>query len=208
MAKGVHSKRRKANKSLQRRVIWEAKGKDILQRTSERLMKRTFGTGDDDYITRKKNAFRYPNDPQAIFPKQEAPQYIEKRAAYVPYHLRQNKLKGIKAHKIEENRQKQEIEEALKQAEERFYKKENNLTNNEDVKINLSQGKNINNLLDKELLQLESMNIDEESKSKKKQKMERMTLDEYDDEIQPKNNNKIVRNKKKKKSNSSKHLNN
>ena len=35
-------------------------------------------------ITRKKNAFRYPKDPEAEYPQYEKPVYIEKRQRYLP----------------------------------------------------------------------------------------------------------------------------
>jgi len=45
-------------------------------------MKRTFGKGDDSQITRKKNAFRYPNNQDAVIPQAEQPVFIDKRAKY------------------------------------------------------------------------------------------------------------------------------
>lgn len=196
MAKSVHSKRRKANKSLQRRVLWAAQGKERLEKTHERLMKRTFGTGDDDYIARKKNAFRFPKDPSSIFPKADKPKYIEKRAAYVDPRLR-NVTKGIKVSKLEAKRQNEEIENALKKAEERFTKKQNNLSNNEDMNIDIPamDGDYNFSTLDKELKNIEKKN----KKNKKDNNM--FVEDEQHGEDRP----KIVRNKIKKKKKSKSH---
>ena len=84
MAKGVHSKRRKFNMSVKRKVMEEKVFGPRQEATSNRLFARTYGAGDDSVITRKKNAFRYPNNPEAEFPQAEKPVYIEKRARYLP----------------------------------------------------------------------------------------------------------------------------
>lgn len=166
MAKGVHSKRRKKNKSLQRRAIYEQIGKEIDKATHQRLLKRTFGSGDDSYITRKKNAFLFPKDPEAIFPQADKPLYIEKRAAYLPMHLR-TKKKGIKAYKLEEQRQKQEIQDAINKAEEEFEKNTNKHKATRDMNIDLSSSLNNLTSLDKEL---ERLNVSEKSKENKSKK--------------------------------------
>ena len=41
-------------------------------------MKRVYGAGDDSLITPKKNAFLFPNDPNAEFPQAPAPEYVSK----------------------------------------------------------------------------------------------------------------------------------
>ena len=143
-------------------------------------MKRTFGKGDDDYIKRKKNGFRFPKDPEAVFPQEPKPVYIEKRAAHVPANLR-TKVKGIKASRLEGLRQKAEIEEALNKAEEKVNNQKNNIRNTSDMAIDLDKEKNNTfSNLDKELQALEKMNLGNKEK----------------------NNNSTVRNKKKKKSKS------
>lgn len=81
-------------------------------------MKRTYGEGDDKYTERKKNAFRYPNHPEAVFPKHPEPVYIDRRAAHVPAELRV-RGKTQKVSKLEEQRRKEEIEESLRKAEEK-----------------------------------------------------------------------------------------
>lgn len=126
MAKSTHNKRTKAKRSLVRRVLYEAQGKKIDMATHQRLMKRTYGTGDDDYITRKKNAFRYPNEKDAVFPKAAKPEFVEKRNAYINPTLF-IKNKGQKHYKLEQIRLQEEVEDALKKAEEEYYNEKNKI---------------------------------------------------------------------------------
>lgn len=124
MAKSTHNKRTKAKRSLVRRVLYEAQGKKIEMATHQRLMKRTYGTGDDDYMARKKNAFRYPKDKDAVFPKAAKPEFVEKRNAYINPTLF-IKNKGQKHSKLEQIRLQDEINEALQKAEEEYYSEKN-----------------------------------------------------------------------------------
>lgn len=55
-----------------------------MEQINTRLFKRTEGRGDEEYITRKKNAFRYPKDKLAIFPQQKAEVHIDKRQSAAP----------------------------------------------------------------------------------------------------------------------------
>lgn len=200
MAKGVHSKRRKKNKSLQRKVIWETQGRKEHEEIHKRLMKRTYGAGDDEYIKRKKNAFRFPNDPTAIIPKQHAPVYIDKRSGYIPIEIKSN-TKGItKAYKLEEQRQKKEIEDALKRAEEKV----NGETRGN---IDLTEMSKFNEMdLDKELSKLNNLNLlsKQERKKKKKSELKKEKESQSIDEDKEEKKGRIVRtsNKKKKKSKS------
>ena len=84
MAKGTHNKTHKRNQGIIRRLMQDKVFTPRNNATHERLMKRTLGQGDDSLITRKKNAFRYPNDPNAIFPQEEKPTYIDRRRASLP----------------------------------------------------------------------------------------------------------------------------
>lgn len=127
-------------------------------------MKRTFGKGDDDYIQRKKSAFRFPNDPTAEFPQAPKPVHIEKRSAYVPMSLR-TKVKGIKACKIESLRKIEEVNAALKKAEERFENTVNNTRSGNDMTIELHSDNKFNDKLDRELKALEKMNIENDGKT-------------------------------------------
>jgi hypothetical protein len=64
-----------------------------------RLRKRTEGRGDEGYITRKKNAFRHPNDSEAIFPQQAAEQFVDKRQSNAPAEIL-IQAKGMKTKKL------------------------------------------------------------------------------------------------------------
>ena len=105
MAKGVHSKRRKKNQSLKRKILYESKyyiNTDIYKKklddVSKRLFKRTFGKGDDSVITNKKNAFRYPTDPEAVIPQHPDPVFVDRRAKAQPveFLMRDKKTKQNK----------------------------------------------------------------------------------------------------------------
>ena len=84
MAKGTHNKTHKRNQSIIRRLMQDKVYTPRTNAIHERLLKRTLGQGDDSLITRKKNAFRYPNDPNAIFPQEEKPVYIDRRSMNLP----------------------------------------------------------------------------------------------------------------------------
>ena len=166
MAKGVHSKRRKKNKSIQRRVLWEAQGKQEHEEIHKRLMKRTYGSGDDEYISRKKNAFRYPNDPSAEIPKMAKPVYIDKRSAYIPIELRCNRKGVMKPYKMEELRQKKEVQDAIKSAEEKMKEEDK-----KHIDLKLDSYNDMD--LDNELKKLDEMNLLSKNEAKKKRKLER-----------------------------------
>jgi hypothetical protein len=109
MAKGTHSKRHKYNMRLIRKLMEEKVFGPRDSATSDRLLKRTYGTGDESIITRKKNAFRYPNDPNSEFPQEKRPVYLDRRAASLPIQYR------IKNHgEKKKNRVKREMEELLR----------------------------------------------------------------------------------------------
>ena len=84
MAKGTHNKTHKRNQGIIRRLMQDKIFTPRTNATHERLLKRTLGQGDDSLITRKKNAFRYPNDPSAVFPQEEKPVYIDRRSMNLP----------------------------------------------------------------------------------------------------------------------------
>ena len=135
-------------------------------------MKRTYGAGDDEYLARKKNAFRFPKDPEAIIPKHEAPVYIDKRSAHIPVEYRY-RPKGVKACKIEEQRKIDEINNALQEAEMRFKgEKKGNI----DLKL---EGVNDNMELDEELNKLAKLKIKSKAESKKEKKS-KIAMDEDD----------------------------
>ena len=84
MAKGTHNKTHKRNQGIIRRLMQDKIYTPRTNAIHERLLKRTMGQGDDSLITRKKNAFRYPNDPSAVFPQEEKPVYIDRRSMNLP----------------------------------------------------------------------------------------------------------------------------
>lgn len=84
MAKGTHNKTHKRNMAIINKVMEEKIYKPRREATSIRLLKRAEGQGDDTIIQRKKNAFRYPNDKDAIYPQCKRIVPIERRAMYLP----------------------------------------------------------------------------------------------------------------------------
>jgi hypothetical protein len=163
-------------------------------------MKRTFGTGDDDYTRRKKNAFRYPKDPEAIIPQADKPFYIDKRAAHVDPSLR-IKLKGMKIWKAENLRREKEIETALENAKQKVDNEDNyKLLKNKDMTINLP--KDDYNFMDEEMEGLKKKKV---IKPKNNMSME---VDDETTKNEKRERNKlkpIVRNKKKKNKNVKSH---
>ena len=83
MAKGTHNKTHKRNMSIIRKVMEEKMYGPMRDKTSARLFSRIKGEGDDSLISRKKSAFRYPNDPEAEYPQEKRPEYIDRRAMSV-----------------------------------------------------------------------------------------------------------------------------
>ena len=196
MAKGVHSKRRKRNMTIKRKVFEESNFKpfkilEILrpqqERTSERLFKRTFGKGDDSMITRKKNAFRYPNDKEAIIPQQAKPVFIERRTGHISseYFAR---TYGIK----KKNLRKQQIEDKLAAEIKKAYAKADGLENEGRV-IDMNQF-NLEGDMDIED-QMNNLAFQEKGKNKK-QKKTKMAMD-LDEDLTTKHRHvKSKRNKK------------
>lgn len=174
MAKGVHSKRRKRNQSIKRKILDESKifikilelWRPRLEETSKRLMKRTFGKGDDSLIIRKKNAFRYPKDPASEFPQAEKIVHIDKRAASARTDYLVKEM-GSKKKNILKQKHQEGLELALKQAEARAEGREredevidmNKLVQmDEDGNINVDQ------------LDMDKFSINDKSKKGKKNK--------------------------------------
>ena len=79
-----------------------------MEQINTRLIKRTEGRGDEEYITRKKSAYRYPKDKSAIFPQQKPEKHIDKRQSAAPPEIL-IQAKGIKT----KNLKKQQNLEAL-----------------------------------------------------------------------------------------------
>ena len=118
MAKGVHSKRRKRNQSVKRKILEEQLWRPTLEATSKRLFKRTFGKGDDSLITSKKNAFRFPKDPEAEFPQAKDPIYIDRRTSAAPREFLMKEM-GTKNKNLLKQQNAANLELQLRQAEDR-----------------------------------------------------------------------------------------
>ena len=157
-------------------------------------MKRTFGTGDDEYLKRKANAFRYPKNPEAIIPQADKPRYIEKRAAHVNPELR-IKLKGMKIWKAENLRRENEIKTALEDAKYKVDNEDNfNLLKNKDMTLSLP--KDEYNFMDVDDIKKAT----KVSKPKNNMDVEDATTKKERNKLKP-----IVRNKKKKNKNVKSH---
>ena len=146
MAKGTHNKTHKRNQGIIRRLMQDKVFTPRTNATHERLLKRTLGQGDDSLITRKKNAFRYPNDPSAVFPQEEKPTYIDRRRASLPVEYLKKDI-----YEKQKNKYARERDEKLK---------------NELLKIEgkFNEGKNI------ELNDMEDIDMDEDESEKKENK--------------------------------------
>lgn len=151
--------------------------------TSDRLFKRTFGNGDDSLRTRKKNAFRYPKDPEAVYPQYEKPVYIEKRQRYLPTeYLIKNTGEKPK------NRIKREQEEALQRE---FALAEGKINEGKAIDVDDMEG-----IVD----DVEDMEIEEGNNNKNKNKNKRKEKDygmDIDDITGKPSIQKVRRNKKK-----------
>ena len=108
MAKGTHNKTHKRNQHIIRRLLQDKIYTPRTNAAHERLLKRTAGQGDDSLITRKKNSFRFPNDPEAEYPQAPKPIYIDRRSMNLPveylkkeiYEKKKNKYQREKDEKL------------------------------------------------------------------------------------------------------------
>ena len=188
MAKGVHSKRRKRNQSIKRKILEQSLWGPSLEETSKRLFKRTFGTGDDSIMKLKKNAFRYPNDPEAVIPQAITPKFIDKRTSAAPTEFLIKENEGMKKKNLIKKENKKNLDKLLREAQMRAEGKER-----EDDIIEL------------EMLQedeVDTMNFDKANISEKKKKFKEsgMEIDVVDNSRN--RNLKRKRNSHKKKSKS------
>ena len=163
-------------------------------------MKRTFANGDDAYITRKKNAYRFPKDKEAIIPQAEEPVYIDKRTskANINFLVRE---KGTK----DKNLKKQAHLEAISKA----FKGNDRETEIIDLNslVQLDEYGNID--MDKEANDLEEkFNINEDKKSYKfKNNKQGMDIDDVFDKNRKSVNSSRRRTQKGRKSKSYKIIN-
>ena len=162
MAKGTHNKTHKRNQGLIRRLLQDKIYTPRTNAIHERLLKRTAGQGDDSVITRKKNSFRYPNDPDAVYPQEEKPIFIDRRRMNMPVEYLKKDI-----YEKKKNKYARERDEKLKNEILRIEGKLN-----EDKKIEIKDMEDIDIEDDKEE---KNVNI---SKPYKKEKGNGMDLEE------------------------------
>ena len=146
MAKGTHNKTHKRNQHIIRRLLEDKIYTPRLNATHERLLKRTAGQGDDSLITRKKNSFRYPNDPEAEYPQAPKPVYIDRRSMNLPVEYLKKEI-----YEKKKNKYQRERDEKLKN---KLLRIEGKL--NEDKNIDIDD------------MEEDDMSLDEENKNSNK----------------------------------------
>ena len=147
MAKGTHNKTHKRNQHIIRRLLQDKIYTPRINAPHERLLKRTAGIGDDSLITRKKNSFRYPNDPEAEYPQAPKPVYIDRRSMNLPVDYLKKEIYEKKKNKYQRERDAKLKNELLK------------------VEGKLNEGKNID-INDMEEIGMEEDEEDEKEKNK------------------------------------------
>jgi hypothetical protein len=141
-------------------------------------MARTYGNGDDgiysfylECIKVRKNAFRYPKDPEAVFHQKKDPVFLDVRTSALPLHIMTNQ-KGVKP----KTRKQKELMEAVNN--EINAKKEVNMEEEmkgrEDEVIDLNRIVNIDNEIEK--LDFDTMDL-EEGKPRKKKKNAKVEME-------------------------------
>lgn len=114
MAKGTHNKTHKRNQGIIRRLLQDKVYTPRTNAAHERLLKRTQGHGDDSLITRKKNSFRYPKDPNAEFPQEKKPEYLDRRSMNLPVEYLKKDIYEKKKNKYYRERDEKLKKELLK----------------------------------------------------------------------------------------------
>jgi hypothetical protein len=178
------------------RVLLYFKFKELwtptLQQTSTRLLKRTFGMGDDSVIKMKKNAFRYPNQPDAEIPQAKQPIFVDRRSKSAPTEYLV-KEKGMKHKNILKQENAERLESELKKVQEKV---EGNIREGEVIDLNkmvdVDEYGNIQ--MDAEL------DFNKEKKAKKT-KNSQMDVDHFEIS-EERNTRRNLKNKKKKKTKS------
>ena len=177
MAKGTHNKTHKRNQHIIRRLLEDKIYTPRLNATHERLLKRTAGQGDDSLITRKKNSFRYPNDPEAEYPQAPKPVYIDRRSMNLPVEYLKKEI-----YEKKKNKYQRERDEKLKN---KLLRIEGKL--NEDKNIDIDD------------MEEDDMSLDEENKNsnkgnkKQKEKDSGMYIDDITNPNIKRHNKKIKR---------------
>ena len=114
MAKGTHNKTHKRNQHIIRRLLQDKIYTPRTNAAHERLLKRTAGHGDDSLITRKKNSFRFPNDPDAEYPQAPKPVYIDRRSMNLPVDYLKKEIYEKKKNKYQRERNEKLKNELLR----------------------------------------------------------------------------------------------
>ena len=114
MAKGTHNKTHKRNQHIIRRLLQDKIYTPRTNAAHERLLKRTAGHGDDSLITRKKNSFRFPNDPDAEYPQAPKPVYIDRRSMNLPVDYLKKEIYEKKKNKYQRERDEKLKNELLR----------------------------------------------------------------------------------------------
>ena len=114
MAKGTHNKTHKRNQSIIRKLLQDKIYTPRTNAAHERLLKRTAGQGDDSLITRKKNSFRYPNDPDAEYPQAPKPVYIDRRSMNLPVEYLKKEIYEKKKNKYQREKDERLKKEILR----------------------------------------------------------------------------------------------
>jgi hypothetical protein len=190
MAKSVHSKRRKRNQSIKRKVLYENIFRPRLEETSLRLLKRTFGSGDDSVVERKKNAFRYPKDPSAEFPQAPAPVYIERRSKNLPREFLV-KERGMKVKNQKKKARIETLSSAIQEAEDRVEgrERENDIIELDKIDDNVD--------ID---MHMDKLNVGEKKKNKPRKSHEGMEVEADENRKNKRTSYKKSRKNKKNKS--------
>ena len=171
-----------------------------MEQINLRLRKRTEGRGDEEYITRKKSAFRFPNDSAAIFPQQKAENFIDKRQSAAPSQIL-IQAKGIKTWKLKKQQNLEALARGMALAEGN--QNEGGVIDMNKL-ANMDEFGNIN--FDQQLGQMDEMAIDDNNEKrlirKEKEKNKGMEI-EFDNSLRRNKkdlNYRQRRNKKKKSS--------
>ena len=114
MAKGTHNKTHKRNQHIIRRLLQDKIYTPRTNAAHDRLLKRTAGHGDDSLITRKKNSFRFPNDPEAEYPQAPKPVYIDRRSMNLPVDYLKKEIYEKKKNKYQRERDEKLKNELLR----------------------------------------------------------------------------------------------
>ena len=120
-------------------------------------------------ITNKKNAFRYPSDPKAIFPQRKNPLFLDVRTSALPLSIISNQ-KGVKAITRKRKELMESIEHELNEKKE--VKMEEEMKERENEVIDLNKIANVDN----EIENLDFENIDLEGNKRKKKKYAKVDL--------------------------------